>query len=207
MKFETIEREGEKVTIPIPQSFRDCYKLCQSDLYRLYGKLPTLTKVIALAIFTPRSQKSLLIWLRFAAARTKVWSKLFRGLYKWCSLKYNINIPSSTKIGYGFFIGHGICIIVNKDTVIGNNVNISQFLNIGTNHRTPALIADNVYLGPMCCVVEDVVIGHDSVIGAGAVVTKSVPSCSTAVGVPAKPINTHPQSYIDNPFPVKLMQQ
>ncbi len=202
MKFETIEREGEKVTIPIPQSIKDCYKLCQSDLFRLYGREPSLAKVLGLALFCPFSDKSLLIWFRFSSARTRFWSKFFRVMYKWSSHKHNIDIPSSTKIGYGFFIGHSICIIINKETVIGNNVNISQFLSIGTNHRTPALIGDNVYIAPMCCVVEDVVIGHDSVIGAGAVVTKSVPPYTTAAGVPAKPINTHPQRYITHPCPV-----
>ncbi len=91
-------------------------------------------------------------------------------------------------------------IVINHHTVIGNNVNISQFLNIGTNHDTPALICDETYIGPQCCVVEDAVRGTGAFIGAGAVVTSDIPARTTAVGVPAKVVNHTPHSYIGNPF-------
>ena len=100
-----------------------------------------------------------------------------------------MQIPGSVKIGYGFFIGHNICMVVNEHTIIGNNVNISQFLNIGTNHKTPAIIGDNVYIGPNVCIVEDVNVGSNSTIGAGTVVTKDVPENATVAGVPAKVLN------------------
>jgi len=49
-------------------------------------------------------------------------------------------------------------------------------------------IEDDVWLGAGCHVLDGVVIGKGSVIGAGSVVTKSVPEYSVAVGVPAKVI-------------------
>lgn len=73
--------------------------------------------------------------------------------------------------------------------MIGNNCNVSQFLSIGTNKRTPATIGDNVYIGPNVCIVEDVKIGNNVTIGAGAVVVKDIPDNATAVGVPAKVVN------------------
>lgn len=91
--------------------------------------------------------------------------------------------------------------VVNGGTVIGNNVNLAQFLNIGTNHKTPAMIGDNVYIGPHVCLVEDVKIGNNSTIGAGAVVTKDVPQNATVAGVPAKVLNyDNPGRYIGNPY-------
>ena len=36
------------------------------------------------------------------------------------------------------------------------------------------------------CVLGDVIVGHDSVIGSNAVVLADVPPCSVAVGVPAR---------------------
>lgn len=41
----------------------------------------------------------------------------------------------------------------------------------------------------MVCLVENVVIGCDSVVGAGPVATHNVASRSTVVGVPARQIN------------------
>lgn len=80
-------------------------------------------------------------------------------------------------------------IVINGDTKIGNNVNVSQFMNIGTNHGTPAVIGDNVYIGLGTCIVEDVSIGNNATIGAGAVVTKDIPADATAAGVPARVLN------------------
>lgn len=47
------------------------------------------------------------------------------------------------------------------------------------------IIEDDVWLGFGCIVLEDVHIGSGAVIGAGAVVTKNIPSESIAVGRPA----------------------
>ena len=108
-----------------------------------------------------------------------------------------------TRIGYGFELGHGMSIVVNGGTIIGNNVSLSHFISIGTNHETPAIIGDNVYIGPNSCLVENVNVGNSVTIGAGAVVTKDIPSNATAVGSPAKVINyNNPGRYIINPFPL-----
>lgn len=73
--------------------------------------------------------------------------------------------------------------------MIGNNYNISQFLSIGSNHGTPAVIGDNVYIGSHVSIVENVKIGDNATIGAGAVVTKDIPANMTVAGVPAKIIS------------------
>lgn len=120
--------------------------------------------------------------------------------------KYGLMIPAGTKIGYGFYIGHPNGIIINHTAVIGNNVNLSQFTTIGSNEGHAALIGDNVYIGPHCSLVEDVVVGHDSTIGAGAVVVKNIPPCSVAVGAPARAIHSdlQPGKYILRRWPVTV---
>lgn len=111
------------------------------------------------------------------------------------TLKYGIQIPYNTEIGYGFYIGHGVGVVINDRTTMGNNANISQFLSIGTNKGTLATIGDNVYIGPNVCIIEDVKIGNDTTIAAGGVVIRDIPENSTAVGCPAKVIgeNKHPE--------------
>ena len=50
----------------------------------------------------------------------------------------------------------------------------------------PVTIGSGVWMAPGCIVIQGVEIGENSVIGTGAVVTKSVPANCLAVGVPAK---------------------
>lgn len=52
--------------------------------------------------------------------------------------------------------------------------------------RKEIVIEDDVFIGARAMVLKGVRIGRGSVIGAGAVVTKSIPAYSVAVGVPAK---------------------
>ncbi len=119
--------------------------------------------------------------------------------------KYGLDIPPSTIIGYGFYIGHGISIVVNRTAIIGNNVNISQCCTIGSNSGHAALIGDNVYIGPNTCIIEDVQICSNTIIGAGSVVTNSIEGGSTAVGSPCKVVgeNQHPE-YVHNRWEFKI---
>lgn len=100
--------------------------------------------------------------------------------------KYGLQIQPQTEIGRGLYIGHGIGIVIHPLTRIGANCNISQNLTIGSNRATPAVIGDNVYIGPGVCIVENVRIGDGAIIGAGAVVVKDIPAGATAVGNPAR---------------------
>lgn len=190
-KFEKLQKEYE-VRIPIPQNYRDCISLLQSDYYRVYAQKASLVK-IWITSFRNHCIKYL-FWMRMSAHRGWFYPIcLLR--HNHFKIKYGLDIPYSTKIGWGFYIGHGIAIVVNGTAVIGNNVNIGQCTTIGSNNRHAAWIGDNVYIGPNTCIVEDVQIGSNTTIGAGSVVTKSIEGESTAVGSPCKVIgeNTHPE--------------
>jgi len=129
-----------------------------------------------------------------------------KGIEKWGGAviwfflnKNNIQIPLETKIGYGFYIGHGGSVIINGTAIIGNNCNISQFTTIGANEGKAAVIGDNVYIGPNVCIVEDVLIKDNVTIGAGSVVCKNLPENATVAGNYAKVLNfNNPGRYIEN---------
>lgn len=124
--------------------------------------------------------------------------KVGRVLWLFCHIRRHILLSPLTKVGYGLYIGHGGPIVVSPTATIGNNVNLSQFTTIGTNHRHAATIGDNTYIGPNCCIVEDVIIGNNVTIGAGSVVTKDIPDNATAVGNYAKVINyNNPGRYVN----------
>lgn len=204
MKIEHYEKNGRQIRIPIPENYKDCLTLVKSDMYRSTGRVESLLSII-MKVMKPFNH-TLLFWFRLSQYRGWLWP-ICRFMYARVSRRYQVDIPASTKIGYGLYIGHGISIVIHGGTIIGNNVNISQFLNIGTNHNTPAIICDNVYIAPHVCIVDDVIIGSNSTIGAGAVVTKDVPENATVAGVPAKVLNYDMcAKYVTNRWPVQDIQ-
>lgn len=162
------------------------WEYVKSDLYRYEGRFSWFLFVRNF-LFNPSFKFT--FFLRFSNSRFKLvslLSKLFRYHY---SIKYGLKIHHSTKIGYGFYIAHGVGVVVNPTTIIGNNVTISQFTTIGSSKGKAATIGNCVYIGPNTCLVEDVVIGDFATVGAGSIITKDVPTNSTAVGNPGKAIN------------------
>lgn len=116
---------------------------------------------------------------------------LFRLLYGIYSLNIlGIEMPIGTKIGKGFTLYHGgRGSVINPYTVIGNDVVLRQNTTIGsksfTDDTLAPIIEDRVEIGPNVCIIGEITIGHDSRIGAGAVVVKDVPPYSIVVGNPA----------------------
>ena len=201
MRTESFRRmNGDVTMIPFPENYRDCITLIKSDNYRQTGKVESLWTIMKKN--RKQSSSSLLFWFRLCQYRGAFFRLFCHIYYKVCR-KSHIYLPPMTRIGYGFDIGHAMCVVINGGTVIGNNVCLSHFVSIGTNHDTPAIIGDNVYIGPNSNIIEDVCIGANSTIGAGAVVTKDIPANATAVGSPAKVINyDNPARYIKNPYPI-----
>ena len=198
MKIEEYSINGEKIKIPVPECYRDCMTLVQSDVYRKTGRVKSPLSIIVSEL-NPFKQ-SLLFLLRLSSYKGWLYP-LFRLMYEYTSRRANVQISPKTKIGYGLNLGHAICIVVNYQTIIGNNVNLSQFTTIGSNHGKAATIGDNVYIGPSVCVVEDVVIGNNVTIGAGSVVTKDIPDNATAAGNYAKVLNyNNPGRFIVNKY-------
>ena len=82
-------------------------------------------------------------------------------------------------------------IIISHYAKIGKNCTIYQQVTIAQDENNmAATIGDNVIIGAGAKIIGNVKIGDNVKIGANAVVTKDIPSNSTAVGVPAR-IITH----------------
>lgn len=162
------------------------WQYIKSDLFRYAGRVsvPDLIR----NYFLNRSFKYS-VWLRLARSGCAGLRFFARLMHRHLSNKYFIQIPRDVDIGYGLYLGHHMCIVVNKTAKIGNNVNLSQFTTIGSNRGKAAVIGDNVYIGPSVTIVEDVCIGSNALIGAGSVVTRDVPEGATVAGVPAKVIS------------------
>ena len=106
-------------------------------------------------------------------------------------------------IGVGNIICAGCiitCNIVIKDFVIlnlmctvGHDTTIASFSSFmpSVNISGEVLIEERVYVGTGAKIINQLKIGQNTVVGAGAVVSKSLPENCTAVGIPAKPIKFH----------------
>lgn len=100
---------------------------------------------------------------------------------------FGCEVHSEMVAGKGIVFAHNGCgIVVNKDTVLGDNVLVFQNVTIGgRNESGSPKVGNNVIIGAGAVILGDIVIGDDAKIGANAVVIHDVPPNSTAVGVPA----------------------
>jgi serine O-acetyltransferase len=103
-----------------------------------------------------------------------------------------IEIHPGATIGPGFFIDHGMGIVIGETSEIGSDVTLyhgvtlgGTSLNKGKRHPT---IGDRVVIGAGVKVLGAITIGEDTRIGANAVVVKSVPANAVVVGVPGQNI-------------------
>ena len=188
MEHKLYERNGTSVVIPIPHSYKDVATLIKSDYFRNAGQILPIYK-IWIKTLSWGGSATLLFWFRIAQYRRGWLYYLAEIIRKITGVKYGLQISSRMRVGYGFSIQHSFGTIINPDTIIGNNVTLCQLVNIGTSNGKAALIGDCTFIHPMTCIVDDVVIGKNVTIGAGAVVVRDIPENATAVGVPAHVIH------------------
>src|SRR4030043_299094 len=101
-----------------------------------------------------------------------------------------IEIHPGVKIGKGFFIDHGMGVVMGETSEIGDNVTLYQGVTLGgtgkeKGKRHPT-VGNNVVIGAGAKVLGNIKIGDNSYIGSNAVVIKDVPDNSTVVGVPGR---------------------
>jgi acetyltransferase-like isoleucine patch superfamily enzyme len=108
------------------------------------------------------------------------------------------------QIGKNFAMtGGSVCvaerIMIGDNVAVGANCTIvdTDFHPLDPNQRqqnpndartAPVILEDNVFVGMNCLILKGVTIGQGSVIGAGSVVTKSIPPRVIAAGNPARVI-------------------
>ncbi len=101
-----------------------------------------------------------------------------------------IEIHPGAKIGEGFFIDHGMGVVIGETSEIGDNVTLYQGVTLGgtsqqRTKRHPTL-GNNVMVGVGAKLIGAITIGDNTKIGAGSVVVTSAPANATVVGVPGR---------------------
>ncbi|HVE68731.1 MAG TPA: serine O-acetyltransferase EpsC [Solirubrobacteraceae bacterium] len=103
-----------------------------------------------------------------------------------------IEIHPAARIGDGFFIDHGMGVVVGETAEIGRDVTLYQGVTLGgtgfaTGKRHPT-VQDNVTIGSGAKLLGPITVGHGAKIGANTVVIHDVPPNSTVVGNPGHPV-------------------
>lgn len=140
----------------------------------------------------------------FHSKNVEIGKKVFIGKNCWFSIKNDAHL----KIGDGSIINGNMSISCNKSIEIGRNVLFAERIFIGDSDHgfedinTPikeqpvvgmadVKIEDDCWIGVNASILKGVTIGKHSIVGAGSVVTKSIPPYSIAVGIPAKIIKKY----------------
>lgn len=105
-----------------------------------------------------------------------------------------VEIHPGAKIGTGFFIDHGMGVVIGETTEIGDYVTLFQGVTLGgtgkeRGKRHPTL-GNHVVVGAGAKVLGGIRIGDNVKVGANAVVLRSVPPNSTVVGNPGRIVKT-----------------
>ena len=119
---------------------------------------------------------------------------------------FTVEIQSGAEIGPGLVLAHANGVLISDYAVIGRNCVLMHQNSVVIGPREGVdpvddriVLADDVVVGLGARLVGNITIGNGSVIGANAVVTRSCPSGSVMVGVPAR--NVKPATPIGEDLP------
>lgn len=115
-----------------------------------------------------------------------------------------IEIHPAATIGEGVFIDHGAGVVIGETAEVGDDVTIYHGVTLGgtslAHGKRHPTIGDRVTIGAGAKVLGALTVGHDSRIGANAVLVRSVDDNSVVVGVPGQVIaRTHKHTAADKP--------
>lgn len=169
------------------------FRAIGKDLQAVFDRDPAATSRLEV-ILTYAGFHALLAYR--VSHRLQAWGvpfipRLLSQIARWLT---GIEIHPSAKIGTGFFIDHGMGVVIGETAEIGDYVTLFQGVTLGGTgkehgKRHPTL-GNHVVVGAGAKILGGIKIGDNVKIGANSVVLKSVPANSTAIGVPARIIKT-----------------
>jgi serine O-acetyltransferase len=161
----------------------------QSDLTAL-SRAPTFGSAVYAWIFSPGFKAITLYRLSHSVRRFGPVGKLLsNALWRWNVHSTGCYLSPLAVIGRGFLLPHAIGVVIGEGVRIGEGVTVYQHSTLGTaGHKQFGYpeVEDGVTIYAGAVLAGAILIGAKAVIGANAVVLRSVPSGATSVGVPAR---------------------
>jgi len=169
------------------------FRAIRQDLQAVFDRDPAATSrmevIVTYAGFHALVAHRLAHWLN--VRHVPFIPRLISQIARWAT---GIEIHPSAKIGTGFFIDHGMGVVIGETAEIGDHVTLFQGVTLGgtgkeRGKRHPTL-GNHVLVGAGAKILGGITIGDNVKIGANSVVLKSVSANSTVVGVPARVIKS-----------------
>ena len=136
-----------------------------------------------------------------------LFGKFLSQLGRWLT---GVEIHPAAVIGGGFFIDHGMGVVIGETSVIGEGVTLYHDVTLGgispavdshsqVNEKRHPTLEDGVIVGSGAQILGPITIGAGARVGANSVVLKDVAPGATVVGIPAKPVKsgTRPKKAFD----------
>ena len=161
------------------------------DLAAIFARDPAATSFTEVVLSYPGLHAILLHrvahWL--CRRRVPVIPRLLSHLTRFLT---GVEIHPAAAIGAGFFVDHGMGVVIGETTEIGDDVMLYQGVTLGgtgfeRGKRHPTL-GNGVTVGVGAKILGAVNVGDGAIIGAGAVVLRDMPAHTTVVGIPARVI-------------------
>jgi maltose O-acetyltransferase len=115
-----------------------------------------------------------------------------------CDYGYNLSIGDNVFVNFNTVILDCASVTIGEGTQMGPGVQLLAADHPRDPHARrsllelalPVSIGSNVWIGAAAVVLPGVSVGDDSIIGAGSVVTRDIPSGVVAVGSPCRVVRT-----------------
>jgi len=164
------------------------FSIIKEDFANAYNNDPALTSKLDFLFNYPGVWA--VAWHRIAhKLHTSNFKRLARMIMGFTQILTNIDIHPAAKLGRRVFIDHGVGVVIGETAVVEDDVLIYQGVTLGgvslTHGKRHPTIRQGVVIGAGAKVLGNIEVGEYAKIGANSVVVKAVPSCSTAIGIPA----------------------
>lgn len=109
------------------------------------------------------------------------------------TLAHDVTVPDGCIVLAHAFVSTGVVLgahsQVQYNATVGHDAALSDFVTVlpGANVAGSTTLLTGVTVGSNACVLQGLRVEAGTLVGAGAVVTRSHPACRVLVGVPARP--------------------
>ncbi|MCD6527759.1 MAG: serine O-acetyltransferase [Desulfuromonas sp.] len=168
---------------------RQVFKTFREDIDAVFQRDPAVRSTLEVVVCYPGFHA-----LQFHRLAHKLWQFKWYFIARFISqisrFFTGIEIHPGAKIGHGFFIDHGMGVVIGETAEIGDNCTIYHGVTLGgtswaKEKRHPTL-GDDVVIGSGAKILGPFTVGNGSKIGSNSVVVKEVPDNATVVGVPGR---------------------